>query len=100
MRYLENEDLTKEIKEGLHIVDFYAEWCGPCQMMSMILDKITDIDIIKVNVDKFQKLVSEYNIMSIPKLLFIKDGKVINEYKGFQSEEKIKEEIKKLKNLN
>ena len=100
MRYLENNNLNDEIKEGLHLVDFYADWCGPCRMLSPILEEITDIDVIKVNVDKFPSIASEYKIMSIPKLCYVKDGKVIFEQVGFQEEETIREKINELKNLD
>lgn len=97
MRYLEKDNLEEEIKEGLHLVDFYAEWCGPCRMLSPILEEIDEIDVIKVNVDEFENLAREYKVMSIPKLLYVKDGEILLEHTGFQSEEEIKETIKKLK---
>ena len=69
MIHLEKEDFNELIKEGLHLVDFYAEWCGPCKMMMPVLESIEDkIDIIKVNIDEHEDLAKEYRIMSIPTL--------------------------------
>ena len=59
--HLENEDFNEMIKDDLVIVDFYANWCGPCKMLSPILEQLAsevDIDIIKVDVDKYQDLAS------------------------------------------
>lgn len=97
MRYLENEDFNELIKEGTHLVDFYAEWCGPCKMLGPILEEITDkIDIIKVNVDEHENLSYEYKVMSIPTLIFFKDGKKVKEVVGFQSKEELLDLINQL----
>ncbi len=69
------------------IVDFWAEWCVPCKMIHPILDEIADeydgkIKIAKVNVDKEGDIAGQYNIISIPTLLLIKDGTVVNQQVG------------------
>ena len=98
MIHLEKEDFKELIKEGIHLVDFYAEWCGPCKMMMPVLENIQDkIDIIKVNVDEHENLASEYRVMSIPTLIFFKDGKILNELVGFTPEEELLEIINNLK---
>ena len=75
VKYLEkNEDFFDVISKGNYIVDFYADWCGPCKMLGSILEEIDYIDIIKVNADEFEYLVSKFGIMSLPTLLFCKDG--------------------------
>ena len=78
------------------LVDFYADWCGPCQMLSPIIDEIakeSTIDVAKVNVDKNQNLAAKYNVMSIPTLIIFKDGKEHSRMIGVQSKERILAEI-------
>ncbi len=97
MTYLEKDNLNDLIKEGTHLVDFYAEWCGPCKMLHPILESIEKkIDIIKVDIDKFEKLSIEYRIMSVPTMIFFKDGKKEEEVIGFHTEEELLEIINNL----
>ena len=76
MKYLEENDNFEDlIKEGIYLVDFYAQWCGPCKMLSPILEGIEDkINIIKVDIDKFPLLANKYKILSIPTLIFFING--------------------------
>ena len=79
MIFLEKEtDFFELIKNDLVLVDFYATWCGPCRMISPIIDEISkekeELTIIKVDVDKFPNLASKYGIMSIPTLMVFKKG--------------------------
>lgn len=87
-------NLDELISNGLHIVDFYATWCGPCKQMANILEQIEDIDIIKVDTDKNDKLVMKYRIMSIPTLLIFKDGKLIKEIVGLITKDELESIIK------
>lgn len=97
MKYLEKNNLNDLIENGTHLVDFYADWCGPCKMLHPILESLDKlIDIIKINVDKFDDLANEYKVMSIPTIIFFKDGKMIKELVGFHSAEEFKEIIEKL----
>ena len=98
MRYLnENEDLEEIIKEGKYLVDFYAEWCGPCKMLGPVLENISDkINIIKVDIDKFENLAVEKGIMSVPTLIFYDDGEEVNKVIGFRTEEDLLEIINEL----
>lgn len=98
MKYLETNNLNELIKDGNHLVDFYAEWCGPCKMLMPVLESISDkIDIIKVDIDKFENLALEYRIMSVPTLVFFRDGKKVEELVGFRDEDELLEIIDKLK---
>ena len=68
------------------LVDFWASWCGPCRMVSPIIDEIanerTDVKVGKVNVDEQPELAAKFGVMSIPTLIVMKDGKVVNQTAG------------------
>ena len=68
------------------LVDFWAAWCGPCRMVSPILDEIAkereDIKVCKINVDEEQELAGQFGVMSIPTLMVVKDGQVISQSAG------------------
>ncbi|MGM9879320.1 MAG: thioredoxin family protein [Bacilli bacterium] len=86
-----------ESLEGIHLIDFYADWCGPCKMLGQVLETLEDVDIIKINVDEEEELAKKYKIMSIPNMLIIKDGEIVKRMIGFRSKEEILEEIRKVK---
>ena len=76
------------------LVDFWASWCGPCKMMSPVVEEIANemegkAKVCKVNVDDEQKLAMKYGIMSIPTFLVFKDGKVVNSTLGVQDKQKL-----------
>ena len=90
MKHLEeNENLYDIIKEGKWIVDFYATWCGPCKMLSPILEELEGINVVKVDVDLHPDLAKENGIMSVPTLLFTLDGEVKVKEIGFKDKEEI-----------
>lgn len=68
------------------LLDFWAEWCGPCRMMSPVVDEISeersDIKVGKINVDEQQELAAKFGIMSIPTIVVMKDGKIVNQSVG------------------
>ena len=89
IKYLESqEDFKKIIKDGKWIVDFYADWCGPCKMLGSILEE-TDYNILKVNTDKFQELSFSFGVMSIPTLIIFNNGEEIRKSIGFIPKEEI-----------
>lgn len=90
IKHLDNkDDFNNFIKERV-LVDFYADWCGPCKMLAPILEKVDNIDILKVNVDAFPDLAANYGIMSIPTLILFENGKEIKKEIGFKTLEEIK----------
>ena len=92
-----SENNFNEVIKSKVLVDFYANWCGPCKMLSPILEQLAsevDIDIIKVDVDKYQDLAREYKVMSIPCLILFDKGMELKRNVGFIPENKLKEWIK------
>lgn len=80
------------IKGNKVLVDFYATWCGPCKMLSSVLEKIDEKDIIqivKVDVDNCNTLASEYKIYSVPTLILFENGNEIKRISGFISENEL-----------
>ena len=92
--HLEKQNFKKLIQEPTILVDFYANWCGPCKMLSPILEKVSsDIKVIKVDVDKFEKLSREYGIMSIPTVILFENGEEEKRNIGFMSQEQVEKFI-------
>ena len=85
---LSNKEYEKEVEKSdkVVILDFWASWCGPCRMMSPIIDEIAnenkELKVCKVNVDEEQEIAKQFNIMSIPTIVVLKDGKFINKVVG------------------
>ena len=99
MIYLKQEKEFDELtKEGLVLVDFYADWCGPCQMLSPILEELSkkneNLKIVKINVDEFQQLAVQNKVLSIPAIKIYKDGKLVNQSVGYQELEYLEALIK------
>lgn len=87
--HLENENFNDLIKERV-LVDFFANWCGPCKMLTPILEKVeSNIKVIKVDVDKYENLAREYGVMSIPTIILFESGKEIKRNIGFISKENL-----------
>lgn len=94
-----NEEITNTDK--LVLVDFFATWCGPCKMLSPIISEISSefsdsINVCKVNIDENRDLALKYNIMSVPTLIFFKNGKIVKSSVGFCPKSKLDSIIKGL----
>ena len=83
--HLEREEKFKElIKADKILVDFYANWCGPCKMLAPVLEKAeSEVKVIKVDTDEFEDLSREYGVMSIPTLVLLEHGKEVKRNIGF-----------------
>ena len=84
------------------LVDFWAPWCGPCQVMGPIIDDLAvelkdDFKIGKVNVDENQQISQRYNIMAIPALMIFKDGEIVKQMAGVQDKETLKTSLENAK---
>ena len=91
-----------ETKEGLVLVDFWATWCGPCRMQAPILEKLSqelledELKILKMDVDENPETARAFGIMSIPTLLFKKDGQVVKQVAGVHTAAQIKDIVAEL----
>jgi thioredoxin 1 len=89
-----------EIKEGKVVADFYAEWCGPCKQLAPIFEKLKeeykDIKFIKVDIEEQKEIAAQFSVMSIPCLIFFKDGSEVDRIVGFSGEQDIKEKLDSL----
>jgi len=84
----------------IKILDFYADWCGPCKMMDPIFKRVMSeypmIDTLKINVDSNEQLTKDYNVQSIPTLIFMKDDVEVGRLNGFASTDAIKNVLNRI----
>lgn len=97
---LNEQNFAEEIKEWVVLVDFWAEWCGPCQMMTPILEELSTVmegkaKVGKVNVDDNPSLSAQFRVMSIPTLLIFKDGQPVDQMVWVQQVDALKEAMEK-----
>ena len=98
VKQITDKEFDESIKTGKVLVDFYAEWCGPCKMLSPVVDELSeelkDISFYKLNVDESNEVVRKYSVMSIPTLLIFENGELKNTSVGFKSKDELKEMLK------
>jgi thioredoxin 1 len=101
-KYIEitEENMEETIKSGVSLVDFWAPWCGPCRMISPIIDQLADeyegkANICKVNTEEQQELTMKNQVRSVPTILFYKDGEVVDQLIGATSKAALEEKINK-----
>ena len=91
-------NFRQEVNSGITLVDFWAGWCAPCRMIAPVIEELAEelsgrIKIAKVDVDSNQNVASELGIVSIPTLIFFKDGKEVERITGVVPKEQIKDRI-------
>src|SRR5699024_7939983 len=95
-----DQNFSQETSDGKLLVDFWASWCGSCKMIASVLKEFDDemintVKIVKLNVYDNQETAGNYGVMSIPTLLLMKDGNVVDQVVGFQPKEALEELINK-----
>lgn len=99
MRKINKEEFKELVLEskGLKLVDFYADWCGPCRMLGPFLEdlseEVKDVDFYKINVDNYGDVARDYQVSSIPTLILFKDGNLVDKKIGFLPKDVLKEWI-------
>jgi thioredoxin 1 len=98
-----DQNFQTEVLEnkGVAIVDFWAPWCGPCRMVSPVIDELAEeyagkIKVVKLNVDENSQTSGQFGVMSLPSIVFFKNGQPIKTMIGAQSKEDYKQEIEQL----
>ncbi len=101
--HMNEEDFEKIVAggSGIAVVDFWATWCGPCKMLGPTIEKLADelegkAVVGKVDVDENRDLASQFSVMSIPTVIFFKDGEEVNRFVGVQSKEKFLDVVNSL----
>ena len=96
MRNLKDEKLDELLTEGISLVDYYADWCGPCKMLAVELEDLENINIVKVNTDQHQDLAREKGVMSIPFVEIYKGKELVSKFIGFKTKDEIEEMLKEI----
>ncbi|BBF45104.1 thioredoxin [Lachnospiraceae bacterium KM106-2] len=102
LKVVKSNEFVEEVKDGIVVIDFFADWCGPCKMLGPVVEELSDemsgeAKFIKVNVDESPDLASQYGIVNIPALVIMKNGEKMNTMVGFSPKENIRQEVEKYK---
>ena len=97
VKEIKENEFKEAIKEGKVLVDCYADWCGPCRMLSPVVDELSeelkDMKFYKLNIDDAEAVATEYGVMSIPNLLVFENGKLKNQLVGFRTKAELKKDL-------
>ncbi len=99
LKHISNKDeFISNTANGTVLVDFFANWCGPCKMLAPVLEKLADempeIDILKIDVDAVPDVAKDYGIMSIPTLILFKEGVETDKQVGYMNLDQLKSFVK------
>lgn len=95
LKYLDDTNFDSTVAKGVTLVDFYADWCGPCRMIAPIINELADeyqgkVTIAKLDIDKSQNATAQHGVTSIPTIMIFKDGKKLDTAVGVRGKESYK----------
>ena len=95
----DQKEFKESIKEGLVLIDFFATWCGPCKMLSPVIEQLAtehpELKVVKVDVDEAPEIAIPYQVQAIPTLLLMKEGKLVNRGMGYMNKNQLENFISK-----
>ncbi len=99
IKHLDDENFSDETSSGVTLVDFYADWCGPCRMMTPVIEefaemKLGEITVGKLDIDASPSVTQQFQVTSVPTLVLIKDGKPIGTYVGLKDLSQLEDLVK------
>lgn len=97
---INSNNFNNEIQNGVSIIDFFAEWCGPCKMLGPVFEELSNemndtVRFYKLDVDESLDKAYEYKVSTVPTMIIFKEGKVAEKLIGFMTKEQIKEKVEK-----
>ncbi|MCB1113741.1 MAG: thioredoxin [Chlamydiia bacterium] len=100
LKYLNDENFESTVKEGVTLVDFYADWCGPCRMIAPLIDELAEemdgkAKVAKLNVEEATKVTADFGVTSIPTLIVFKNGEEVERIVGIKSKADLEGSINK-----
>ena len=98
IKHLDDDNFTSEIAHGVTLVDFYADWCGPCRMMTPVIEEVASelvgkLSVAKLDIDSSQKTTAMFNVNSIPTLILFREGKELKRFVGLKDAATLKKLI-------
>lgn len=96
MQILNESNFQEQTKSGLTLVDFYADWCGPCKALAPTLEQLQNINVVKVNIDDSQNLATQFSISGIPTVVFLKDGFEVERFVGLRTKQVLQAKVDEL----
>ena len=98
MKIVNSNEFEAVVSKGVVMVDFFATWCGPCKMLSPVLEDVANevagkAEVVKVDIDQSSDLAAKFGIMAVPTMLIFKDGQVVKQLQGFMPKPNLVNEI-------
>ena len=96
-KIINSQEFDNTIESGVVVVDFFATWCGPCKMLSPVIDELSgeleNVNFVKVDIDQSMDLAQKFNIVSVPTLKVFKNGEEVDTLMGFMPKEVLKSKV-------